>query len=103
MTGLREHFGEDASLDDSTTRTLAVWLVENAAETFDTESAHRFRVVAPDDPYRISATAYWVRKHASVPPDVFARTTVRSKINCKPVIATPRVGATRPGHRVPKE
>ena len=82
MTNLREHFGEDASLDDSTTRTLAAWLVANAAETFDTESANRFRVVAPHDPYRISATPYWVRKHAGIPPDVFTRTSVRSKVNC---------------------
>jgi cytochrome b len=82
MIGLREHFGEDASLDDSTTKALASWLVENAAETFDTESAHRFRVVAPDDPYRISATPYWVRKHASIPADVFARPSIRSRVNC---------------------
>jgi cytochrome b len=83
MTSLREHFGEDASLDDSTTSALAAWLVGNAAETFDTESAKRFRVVAPDEPYRISATPYWVRKHAGVPPDVFTRTSVRSKVNCR--------------------
>jgi hypothetical protein len=56
--------------------------VENAAETFDTESANRFRVVAPDAPYRISSTPYWIRKHASVPPDVFVRKNVRSKVNC---------------------
>jgi len=45
MTSLAEHFGEDASLDGPTTRHLASWLVDNAAETFDTESANRFRVV----------------------------------------------------------
>jgi cytochrome b len=82
MTSLREHFGEDASLDGPTTSSLAAWLVGNAAETFDTESSNRFRVVAPDDPYRVSATPYWVRKHASVPPEVFARKSVRSKVNC---------------------
>ena len=82
MASLREHFGEDASLDAATTRSLAAWLVGNAAETFDTESANRFRVVAPDDPYRITATPYWVRKHAGIPPDVFARKSVRSKVNC---------------------
>ena len=82
MTSLREHFGEDASLDDRTARSLAAWLVENAAETFDTESANRFRIVAPEDLYRITSTPYWVRKHASIPPSVFARKSVVSKVNC---------------------
>lgn len=82
MTGLPEHFGEDASLDDSRTRNLAAWLVDNAAETFDTESSGRFRQVAPDAPFRITATPYWIRKHASIAPDVFARKKVRGKVNC---------------------
>jgi cytochrome b len=82
MTSLSEHFGEDASLDHTTTRNLAVWLVDNAAETFDTESANRFRQVAPDEPFRITATPYWLRKHAGVAPEVFARKMVRGKLNC---------------------
>ena len=82
ITSLREHFGEDASLDDRIARSLAAWLVENAAETFDTESANRFRIVALEDPYRITSTPYWVRKHASIPPGVFARKSVVSKVNC---------------------
>jgi cytochrome b len=83
MASLGEHFGEDASLDDPTSRQLAAWLVGNAAETFDTESANRFRVVAPEEPYRVSSTPYWVRKHASVPPEVFRRRSVQSKVNCQ--------------------
>lgn len=82
MTSLREHFGDDASLDAATTRSLASWLVSNAAETFDTESANRLRVVTPGDPYRITSAPYWTRKHAGIPPDVFARKSVRSKVNC---------------------
>jgi cytochrome b len=82
MASLGEHFGEDASLDGPTSRQLATWLVDNAAETFDTESANHFRVVAPEDPYRITSTPYWVRKHASVPPEVFRRRSVQSKVNC---------------------
>jgi hypothetical protein len=82
MANLGEHFGEDASLGGSTTSSLAAWLVANAAETFDTESANRFRVVARDEPYRITSTPYWVSKHAGIAPDVFARNSVRSKVNC---------------------
>jgi cytochrome b len=83
MVSLGEHFGEDASLDGPTTRSLAAWLVDNAAETFDTEAANRFRIVAPDEPYRVSSTPYWVRKHAGIPPEVFARRSVRSQANCQ--------------------
>jgi hypothetical protein len=82
MTSLGEHFGEDASLDGPTTRSLTAWLVDNAAETFDTESANRFRAVAMDDPYRVSSTPYWVSKHASIPPEVFWRQSIQSKVNC---------------------
>ena len=82
MANLGEHFGEDASLGSAATSSLAAWLVANAAETFDTESANRFRVVAPDAPYRITLTPYWVNKHAGLARDVFARKSVRSKANC---------------------
>jgi cytochrome b len=82
MTSLGEHFGEDASLDGPTTRSLTTWLVDNAAETFDTESANRFRVAAVDDPYRVSSTPYWVGKHAGIPPEVFGRQSIQSKVNC---------------------
>lgn len=83
MSSLAEHFGEDVSLESATTRTLLVWLVENAAETFDTESANRFRIVAPQESYRITATPYWVRKHASLPPAVFRRQRIHSQANCE--------------------
>ena len=79
---LHDHFGDDASLDIATTRSLASWLVSNAAETFDTESANRLRVVAPSDPYRITSTPYWSRKRADISPAVFARSGVRGKVNC---------------------
>ncbi|MFB3819323.1 MAG: cytochrome b/b6 domain-containing protein [Candidatus Methylomirabilales bacterium] len=82
MTSLGEHFGENAGLDGPTTTRLAAWLVSNAAETFDTEAANRFRVVAASDPYRVTSTPYWVRKHAGIPAEVFAGQRVRSKVNC---------------------
>jgi hypothetical protein len=82
MVSLRDHFGDDASLGAATTASLASWLATNSAETFDTESAHRLRLVAPDDPLRITSAPYWVRKHADIPPDVFARKGVGGKVNC---------------------
>jgi cytochrome b len=82
MTSLREHFGEDATLDGPTASLLTAWLVGNSSETFDTEPANRFRIVSPNDPYRVSSTPYWIRKHAGISPDVFVSKSVRGKANC---------------------
>ena len=95
MAGLREHFGEDASLDDSTTRTLAAWLVENAAETFDTRSP---RTASGSWP-RMTRTASRPRLTgcASTPPCRRMSSRGRpsaARSTATPVIAMPRAGAT---------
>lgn len=82
MAGLAEHFGEDASLGDAATREIEAWLVANAAETWDTEAANRFRLVDPAHPTRITETPYWRRKHEAVEAAVFARKSIRGKANC---------------------
>jgi cytochrome b len=82
MAGLDDHFGEDASLDPATAQNIAEWLSANAAETWDTEAANRFRVLAADQPLRITATPYWVTKHEEVPDAVFQQKSVGSKVNC---------------------
>jgi hypothetical protein len=82
MSSLQDHFGEDASLGAATAGALAVWLAANSAETFDTESANRFREVSPERPYRITATPYWVRKHAAIAPAAFKHERIRSRVNC---------------------
>jgi hypothetical protein len=82
MAGLNDHFGEDASLDPATTQSIAQWLSANAAETWDTEAANRFRILAADQPLRITATPYWVAKHEEIPDAVFQRKSVGSKVNC---------------------
>ena len=82
MAGLQGHFGEDASLDPPRAEEIAAWLTTNAAETWDTEVANRFRAVDPAQPLRITANPYWRRKHAGIPEAVFERKAVGSKVNC---------------------
>ena len=82
MSGLIDHFGEDASLDGQTIEAITAWLVANAAETWDTEAANRFRNVDPRDPLRVTATPFWRDKHNRVPDQLFALKVVRSKANC---------------------
>jgi cytochrome b len=104
MAGLNDHFGEDASLDPTRAEEIAAWLTANAAETWDTEAANRFRVLDPAQPLRITANPYWRGKHAGIPEAVFDRKAVGSKINCStchPDAATGRFDDQ--AIRIPKE
>jgi cytochrome b len=82
MAGLEDHFGEDASFDRQREKEIADWLAANAAETWDTEVANRFRAVDPAQPSRITAAPYWRRKHAEIPEAVLARASIRTKAHC---------------------
>ncbi len=82
MARLDDHFGEDASIDPALADGITRWLVANAAETWDTEAANRFRTVDPAQPWRITATPYWRRKHAGIPEAVFARPGIRTSAHC---------------------
>ncbi len=82
MRGLDDHFGDVASLPDTKTAEIAGFLAANAAETSDTEAANRFRAVAADEPLRITATPFWVRRHSSISAATFAGPLIRSKSNC---------------------
>ncbi len=82
MTGLADHFGEDASLDKQTTADIAAFLTAFASERWDTEAANNLRQVSAADPMRITATPYWVSRHEGIPRDVFSQKAVGSKGNC---------------------
>jgi hypothetical protein len=82
MQGLDDHFGEDASLDAVTKADITAFLTAHAAETWDTEAANRFRLVAMEAPDRITATPYWRQKHQRIPEAVFARAAVGGKGAC---------------------
>lgn len=82
MDDLGDHFGEDASLPEAKAARIAAFLDIYAAEAWDTEAARRFAVVSPGDPLRITATPFWVAKHADVPPELFRAAPVQTKANC---------------------
>jgi cytochrome b len=82
IAGLDDHFGEDASLPADTATAIAAWLAANAAETWDTEAANSFRLLAPDAKLRVTATPFWTRRHAAIPAAVFAQPSVGGKIQC---------------------
>lgn len=79
---LDNHFGEDASLDEETARDIAAYLAAYAGEYWDTEAANRFSTVDPKNPWQISASPYWIKKHSQIKDDVYKRKGVRLKANC---------------------
>lgn len=83
MTGLDDHFGEDASLDENTRDTLSVWLGRYAAESGSHERSRKvLRGVGAAAPLRISTLPYIVRKHDEIEDAVWQRPTVVSRANC---------------------
>lgn len=82
MANLEDHFGEDASLDEETSKDIASYLRSYASEGWDTEAANRLRQVSANAPWQITASPYWVRKHDDILPGLFAREDIGSKSNC---------------------
>ena len=82
MDGLANHFGENAELEPATARSIRAYLAANAAEHYDTLPAHVFLTQNPADPLRITATPFWGRRHASIPPTVFSSMTVGNGGQC---------------------
>ena len=82
MANLEDHFGEDASLDDSVTQDIANYLSTYSSQVWDTEAANELRAVDPQKPYEITATPFWKRTHARIDPTIFETRPVLSKGNC---------------------
>jgi len=74
INNLPRHFGIDASLDAASTKELAAWLTANAG------TDKRAREAPPQD--RITASAWFTRKHDEVSAAVWRRPAVKSPANC---------------------
>ncbi|HEY9095638.1 MAG TPA: cytochrome C, partial [Hydrogenophaga sp.] len=75
MTGLDQHYGSDASLDEATVNALSTWLQANAG------TYRRVTEAPPQD--RITRSAWFERKHHHVDdPAVWKLASVKSAANC---------------------
>jgi nitrate/TMAO reductase-like tetraheme cytochrome c subunit len=74
MSSLSKHFGTDASLDPKTQTELTNWLVKNAT------TRQKYSETAPEN--RITKTAWFIRKHDEVRPEVWKRASIKSSANC---------------------
>lgn len=74
MGSLDKHYGSDASLDAASVREIGGWLQTHAG------TYKRVREVPPQD--RITASAWFVRKHREVDPLIWKHPAVKSPANC---------------------
>jgi mono/diheme cytochrome c family protein len=85
MSGLEDHFGDNAELAPETQKGITEYLVANAAEHANSRRAAKFlrRIARDETPLRISETRYFVRKHDEVPERMVAgNPQVKSFANC---------------------
>lgn len=69
MTGLEDHFGDNAELDAATQKSLLDYLVANSADKSNYKRSRRIaESLRPDEaPLRVSDTLYFQRKHDEIP------------------------------------
>jgi mono/diheme cytochrome c family protein len=92
MSGLADHFGENASLDVETARQISGYLAAHAADAGNPRSAVIRGLAANDVPLRITDTPWWKLRHSEVPSAAFRRANVMSASNC---VACHGAGAVR--------
>lgn len=72
MSGLEQHFGTDASLDDKSAEVISAWLQRNAGRGMDAGGREP----------RLTATAWFIRKHDEVPARIWKDERIKSAANC---------------------
>ncbi len=84
MNTLDKHFGDSATLDETTRTEILTFIVRNSAETSSTKVSRGIlaSIGSAEIPLRITDTPYFKRKHREVRQDVFKRKSVGSPSNC---------------------
>jgi len=82
MTGLEDHFGENAELGKPEMQAILAYLEANAAEVNGMGRSAAFARTAPEGSIRITESRYFLRKHREVPRRVLANAQIGSFSNC---------------------
>ena len=85
MSGLENHFGDDASIDKATNHSILAFLKQNSAENSTHQAALGILKSLKDDngTIAITKTPFWKKRHKKVSKDLFASKEVKSRANCK--------------------
>lgn len=84
MTGLENHFGENAALVDPTKKEITDFLIQNAADRTMNRRSQKIGNSIPggEIPLRISETRYFLRKHDELNSNIYKRKAIGSAANC---------------------
>ena len=85
MTGLEEHFGDNAELDAEALKNITNFLVSNSADNSEYRRSRKIMrsLDSNDAPIRISETPYIIRKHDEIPNKMIKyNKKVNSLANC---------------------
>ncbi|MBI3599612.1 MAG: cytochrome b/b6 domain-containing protein [Nitrospinae bacterium] len=84
MSGLSNHFGEDAAVDDITQKEILGYLVSSSAEHSVSEASKKllYSIKKGDTPIKITDIPYWMKKHSEISDEVYKRKSIVSKSNC---------------------
>lgn len=84
MGDLSNHFGDDASLDPADHRSILTYLLDHSAESSKQEmSVKMMQTVQNRDIIAMTQTPFWKQTHRDIPTDVFQRSSIKSRANCK--------------------
>jgi len=84
MGTLKNHFGDDASVDAPTASLITRYLTANAADVSSTPQGEKLvrGAATANPPLRITELPNWLRKHRKVPAWEWVHKDVRTKANC---------------------
>ena len=84
MNNLKNHFGDDASIDEESNKEILAFLIKNSAETSSTKTSWRFlNSIGNKDIIALTQTTFWEKKHKDIPKELFKNKDIKSKANCK--------------------
>ncbi len=86
MGNLKNHFGDNADLDDATRKHITDYLVANAADTSGRGGKLLRDMAGSAAPLRISEMPWFLRKHdkkGRIAPDTLKRRGAKSPADCK--------------------
>ncbi len=84
MSGLSDHFGEDATIDNNTQKEILGYLVSASAEHSVSEASKKliYSIKEGDIPIKITDIPYWKKKHSEISDEIYKRKSIASKSNC---------------------
>ncbi|MBL8399104.1 MAG: diheme cytochrome c [Candidatus Accumulibacter sp.] len=84
MGGLKNHFGDDVSLDPASVSRITAYLTAHAGDTGGARYAEKLLrgVSTVDPPLRITELPRWLKEHRKVKNREWQQQEVRSKANC---------------------